>query len=163
MRGMRMTFVLGLVAVCSAFGGCSRTETFNILVRNDTRTPVTLTLAKNGPPFERVWASPEDLAVESPAADEEHSYLVLPPGREAEVPTVTGRFSGGTRGFLRVYRGDLDVSDMNAISPASPNRLDLPLKPGTNRFVIAQSGGRLVAAKQDAPASPVPATTAPAN
>jgi hypothetical protein len=156
---MRMTHVLPLLAACCfAFAGCSRTETFNISVRNDTPDPVTLTLAKNGPPFERVWASPEDLAVESPEADEEHSYLLLPPGREADVPAVTGRFSGGTRGFLRVYRGDLDISDMNAIGPVSPNRLDLPLKPGANRFVVTQSGGRLVAGK-DRPA----AAAAPAN
>ncbi len=149
-----MRHFLAILACCAGFVGCARTETFNITVRNDTKTPLTLALTKDGPPFERVWASPEDLAVESPKADEQHGYVVLPAGREADVPAVEGRFDGGTRGYLRVYRGDLGISDMNAISGASPNRIDLLLKPGVNRFVIAESAGRLVEARETAATAP---------
>ena len=126
--------------------GCARTEKFDVSVRNETRTPLTLALTKDGPPFEHVWAGPEDLAIESPRADEQHGFVVLPPGREADV-SVQGKFDRGTRGYLRVYRGDLQISDMTAIGPASPNRLDLPLTPGPNRFVIDDTTGRLEAGR----------------
>ena len=155
---MRLKALAAIVALASVVvvGGCARTETFNITVRNDTPSPVTLALTKDGPPFERVWAAPEELAVESPQADEQHSYLLLPAGREADVPAVTGRFDGGTRGYLRVYRGDLGISDMSAISRNSPNRLDLPLQPGANRFVIGDVNGRLVEGGAKAAASTAP-------
>lgn len=123
--------------------GCTRPDKFDIVVRNDTAGPLTLALTKDGPPFERLWAAPEDLAIESPQAEEQHSYVVLPAGREAEV-SVEGRFDAGTRGYLRVYRGEPLIPEMVAMSPASPNRLDLRLRPGPNRFVIGDSAGRLV-------------------
>jgi hypothetical protein len=135
------TFVL-LIVSCVTILGCARTDTFNISVRNDTAGPLTLALTKNGPPFEHKWAAPEDLAIEAPTADEQHGYVVLPPGKEADVD-VQGKFASSTRGYLRVYRGDLQISEMNAIGPTSSNRLDLPLKAGANRFVIADASGRL--------------------
>jgi hypothetical protein len=140
---MRLVYALAFVALASIWlVGCARTEKFDITVRNDTGGPVTLALTKDGPPFEHVWAGPEDLAIESPKADEEHGYLLLPPGKEADV-SVEGKFDRGTRGYLRVYRGDLQISDMIAIGPVSPNRLDVPLRPGANRIVIGQEQGRL--------------------
>lgn len=163
---MRLAVQFGItVLACAALVGCSRTDTFDISVRNDTTGALTIALTKDGPPFERTWASPEDMAIESPKADEKHGYVVLPSGREADV-TVTGKFDGGTRGILRVYRGDLQISDMNAIGKGSPNRLDLPLTPGRNRFVIADTDGRLAEGRETAPATSAPApalgqTTAP--
>lgn len=133
------------VCACLTLTGCARTDTFDLSVRNETPGPLTLALTKDGPPFERIWASPEDLAIESPRADEQHGYVVLPPGREADV-TVKGKFDSQTRGFLRVYRGQLNLSEMNAIGPASQNRLDLLLRPGVNRFVIVEVAGRLAEA-----------------
>ena len=122
--------------------GCARTEKFDLTVRNSTTSPITLALTKDGPPFEPLWASPEDLAIQSPGADEKHGYVVLPPGKEGDV-SVQGKFDNGTRGYLRVYRGDLQVSEMNAIRSDSPNRLDLRLSPGRNVFVIVDPRGRL--------------------
>src|SRR4029079_14894785 len=83
-----------------AFVGCTRTEKFDISVRNDTDRPLTLALTKDGPPFEQLWAAPEDLAIESPHNDEQHGYVVLPPGRHADV-SLAGKFEGSTRGYLR--------------------------------------------------------------
>lgn len=151
---MRVRALLALLACGMVFVGCARTETFNITVRNDTPDPLTLALTKDGPPFERVWASPEELAVESPRNDEQHSYLLLPAGKEADVPAVTGRFDGDTRGYLRVYRGDLGISQMNAIGRQSHNRVDLPLRPGMNRFVIADVDGRLAPGQTSPPTAP---------
>jgi hypothetical protein len=141
---MRFVHVLGIIALCSAaLAGCARTETFDITVRNDTEGPVTIALTKDGPPFERMWAGPEDLAIESPKADEQHAYVVLEPGKVGEV-SVQGKFDRGTRGYLRVYRGAPDISGMIAIGPVSPNRLDVPLRAGANQVVIAEANGRLV-------------------
>ena len=155
---MRFVHVLAVVAVASALlVGCARTETFDITVRNDTGGPVTIALTKDGPPFERMWAGPEDLAIESPLNDEQHGYAVLPPGRSADV-SVEGKFDRGTRGYVRVYRGDPDLSGMIAIGPVSPNRLDVPLRPGANQIVIGESQGRLVQ-QRGGPAADVAAET----
>jgi hypothetical protein len=124
-------------------------------VRNDTTVALTLALTKDGPPFEPLWASPEQLAIQSPKADEQHSYLVLGPGKEGDV-SVTGKFDSNTRAYLRVYRGDLQISDMNSMGPTSPSRLDLPLQPGRNAFTIGEAGGRLVQ-KRDGTAAMEPA------
>jgi hypothetical protein len=131
-----LLMLLGVVA------GCSRTDKFDVSVRNETTGPLTLALTKDGPPFERLWAGPEDLAIESPRADEQHGFVVLPPGKDADV-SIEGKFDSQTRGYLRVYRGDLAISDMNAIGKSSPNRLDLMLTPGPNRFVIVDADGKL--------------------
>lgn len=126
--------------------GCARTDKFDISVRNETSNALTLALTKDGPPFEQLWAGPEDLAIESPHAEEEHGFVVLPPGKDADV-SLEGKFDAQTRGYLRVYRGDLLISDMNAIGKSSPNRLDLLLTPGPNHFVIIDAGGKLAAGK----------------
>jgi hypothetical protein len=135
---MRMTLLTLLMIVA----GCSRTDKFDVSVKNETTSPLTLALTKDGPPFEQLWAAPEDLAIASPRADEQHGFVVLPPGKEADV-SVEGKFEAQTRGYLRVYRGDLPISDMNAIGKASPNRLDLLLTPGPNHFVIVDADGKL--------------------
>jgi hypothetical protein len=137
--------------MCSLVG-CARTESFDVTVRNETTVPLTLALTKDGPPFEPLWAAPEDLAIQSPRADEKHSYLVLQPGKQGDV-SVTGKFESRTHGYLRAYRGDLQLSDMNAMGPSSPSRLDLPLSPGRNLFVIAESGGRLVEKRDPGPST----------
>ena len=147
-----LTTLIALCGVASGVG-CARTESFDIAVRNDTTQPVTLILAKNGPPFEQLWAAPEDLALESPDNEERHSYFVLEPNRTADL-TVKGKFEQGSRGLVRVYRGDLDLSALIAIGPASPNRIDLRLRPGVNRFVVFDDHGRLAA--RDAPDVPPP-------
>lgn len=145
---MRIAHLLTALGIgMAALAGCARTEAFDVVVRNETAQPVTLVLTKSGPPYERLWASPEDLVVESPDDDERHSFVVLEPGREADV-SLAGRFARGSRGLLRVYRGDLDLSAMSAISRVSPNRLDLPLRPGPNEFLITDRGRRLAAGKQ---------------
>lgn len=152
---MLRPLIATLLAVgCAGFVGCTRTDSFDISVRNDTARPITLALTKDGPPFEQLWASPEDLAIGSPHNDEQHGYVVLPPSRAADV-SVKGKFESHSRGYLRVYRGDLQISEMNALGRQSPNRLDLPLHPGANHFVIGDADGRLVD-KGPAPAGQAP-------
>jgi hypothetical protein len=145
-----MRFFTAIALMLAAVAGCSRVDQFNVVVRNETTAPLTVVLTKDGPPFEAKWAAPEDLAIGSPSAEEEHGFVVLPPGREAEV-AVEGRFDRGTRGVVRVYRGEPDISAMNAIHRTSPDRIDVPLTPGFNSFVIAEADGRLKSVRGAAP------------
>ena len=143
--------VLALIALVGCSG--TRTEKFDVLIKNEASKPVTISLAKNGPPFEPAWASPEDVAIESPRNDEKWGIAALPPGKEASV-SLDGRFEPSTRGYLRVYAGDLTISEMLAVSRGSPDRLDLPLSPGRNAFVITDAGGTLKASEGPPPAAP---------
>lgn len=151
---MRFAHQLIFIATaCLTFAGCARKEAFDIVVRNETRGAITVALTKDGPPFEALWAGPEDLAIASPRADEQHGFAVLEPGQEADV-SLEGRFQSGVRGYVRAYRGDLLISDMTAIGPASPNRIDLPLRPGINRIVVGEENGRLVHKRGATPVAP---------
>jgi hypothetical protein len=52
-------------------------------------------------------------------------------------PPFTGRFDPDRgRAFLRVYAGTPNLTQMNAISQGSPDRLDVPLEEGQNRIEI---------------------------
>ena len=144
-----------LLLVCSAaltVWGCTstRTDTFDVEIRNATSGPVTLSLSKNGPPYEPTWATPEDLAIESPKLREEWAggpsgMGVVPAGKTASVKGLTGQFDAGTRGFLRAYAGDLTISQMLARSQGSPDRVDVELTPGVNRIVLTDKSGRITA------------------
>ena len=127
--------------------GCSshRTETFDINVTNATDGPVTISLAKDGPPYESAWASPEDLAIETPRYRERGGMGVIPPGKTASVDKLTGRFDPNTQGYLRVYAGEPTLSEMLARSRGSPGRVDVPLVPGRNDIRVIDKGGNIAA------------------
>jgi hypothetical protein len=127
--------------------GCSpyRTEKFDISVRNATTQPVTISLAKDGPPFEDAWASPEDVAIQSARYSEDAGGKLVPPGKTAFVNNLSGKFDRNTRGFVRVYAGKLKLSEALARSPGSPGRVDVQLAPGRNDIRVYDNGGYLVA------------------
>jgi hypothetical protein len=133
--------------------GCSsaRTETFDINVTNATDRPVTISLAKRGPPYEAAWASPEDIAIETPRYRERGGMGVIPPGKTASVAKLTGRFEPNTEGYLRVYAGDLTLSEMLSKNRGSPGRVDVQLAPGRNDIRVVDNGGH-IAAQIDQPA-----------
>lgn len=142
--------LVGLTAV-----GCSsaRTETFNVEVQNNSIHPLTITLAKNGPPYEQAWASPEDLAIETPKLRERRDQwqgsatgmTLIPPGKSAGVSNVQGRFDPQTKAYLRIYTGNLTLSQMLARSAGNPLRLDIQLMPGTNRLIVNDTPGGIKA------------------
>ncbi|QOV89586.1 hypothetical protein [Humisphaera borealis] len=141
-----------MATCCLIFAGCgaTRTDSFDIDLRNATGQPLTLSLAKDGPPYEPSWATPQDLAIESPKRREQWSggpsgMAALPPGKTASVKGLRGQFNPGVNGYLRVYAGDLTISEMLSREKGSPSRVDLMLKPGANKFVIAEKAGSLVA------------------
>lgn len=144
--------LLLLTLLLSALVGCNstRTDTFDIELHNATNGPLTLSLAKDGPPFEPSWATPQDLAIETPKRREEWSggpsgMTAIPAGKTATVTGLKGQFNAGTKGYIRAYVGELTISEMLAREPDSPNRIDVPLKPGVNRIRIIEKSGHLAA------------------
>src|SRR5688500_5157788 len=106
--------------------GCgAATHTFDVSVSNDTEEPITVWLTKDGPPYEKSWRSPEDLAIESPAGARV-AGVKIPPGQSATTGSMKGKFDEGTLAILRVYGGDYTFSDLLAVSRGSPNRADVP-------------------------------------
>lgn len=127
---------------------------FALSVQNQSTQPIRIGLAKNGPPFEEEWASPEEVAMGNPKRPDVNWGQTVLPGQTATVPMISGRFSEHVSGFVRVYAGDPQLSDMLAMGVHSPNRLDLRLNDGSNRFVIFDDGDHLGARRLPPAAAP---------
>lgn len=124
--------------------GCAETRTFRIAVRNETSRPITCGVTKEGGKYERQWRSPEQAVVRTTGEDERGwDSVVVPPGETRSAGPVKGDFSGGAVAMLRVYAGDLALSDVLSISRGSPSRVDVPLDEGRNAIVVREQGGRL--------------------
>jgi hypothetical protein len=146
-----LTIAALLLAAFAAACSSSRTHTFDLTVTHATTRPVTISLAKNGPPYEAAWASPEDIAIETPRYRERGGMGMIPPGKTASVEKLSGKFDANTEGYLRVYAGDLTISEMLSKSRGSPGRVDVQLVPGRNDIRVVDNGGS-IAAQIDQPA-----------
>src|SRR5690348_1282076 len=108
-----------LLLVLGAATGCQsdfKTRTYSVTVANDSSSPVTVWLTKDGPAYEPGWLSPEDTAYEARGAGESVAGVVVPPGKTASVGPVHGEFASMTNAMLRVYLGQHNLSDLLAIS-----------------------------------------------
>ena len=124
--------------------GCAETRTFQIAVRNETSKPLTCGATKEGGKYERQWRSPEQAVVRTTSEDERGwDYVVVPRGETRSAGPVKGDFSGGAVAILRVYAGDLQLSDVLAVSRDSPGRVDVPLEEGRNAIIVRDTGGKL--------------------
>jgi hypothetical protein len=124
--------------------GCAENRTYQVAVRNESPGPLTVGLAKDGGKFEPQWASPEEVVVRTTSEDERGwDSVVVPPGDVRSAGPVKGNFAGGAQATLRVYAGELELSDVLAISRRSPGRVDVPLEPGKNAIIIREEKGRL--------------------
>ncbi len=124
--------------------GCADTRTYDISLKNDASRPVVAWLTKTGGPYEPLWRSPEDFAIEKPGGEVPRTGGVyLNPGETATVGPVTGKFDSGVDAVLRVYLNARSMNDLLAIGPSSPNRADIVLHPGTNSFVVSDKIGKL--------------------
>lgn len=126
--------------------GCSSAKeyTFSISVRNDSGGPVTIWLTKEGPPLEKGWRSPEQVAMQSPGHEERIGGVTVPDGKTASAGPVKGKFEPGSFAWLRVYEGKYaSFSDLLAVSPKSMKRVDQPLDPGVNRLAVKSRNGRI--------------------
>jgi hypothetical protein len=134
--------------------GCAQTRTFEVSVQNNTPDPITIGLVKEGDPFQRDWESPEEAAIaqRQPSA---RMWAAIPPGKTAGTGPIKGRFDSKARAILRVYQGELNLSGILAVSRGSPGRMDIPLHPGMNRFIVSKQEDQLQAIRVDG-GSPVP-------
>ena len=124
--------------------GCAETRTFQVAVRNETKQPLTCGITKEGGKYERQWRSPEQAVVRTTGEDERGwDYVVIPPGETRSAGPIKGDFSGGAVAVLRVYEGELGLSDVLAVSRDSPGRVDVPLEEGRNAIIIHDEGGKL--------------------
>lgn len=123
--------------------GCTpptQTRTYSISVKNESTQPVVLWLTKDGPPYEPRWASPEDIAIESPKMDDNRiNWVTVDPGKLATSGDQAGRFENRTSAVLRIYVGATEFSDLLSMSFGSPTRADLDLVPGQNVFVVKRA------------------------
>ena len=158
----RRAAVLGLAVGV----GCTETQMYSVSVRNTTARPVTVCLTKTYGPAEPGWESPEQMAGPAyPASDERPPGAVVLPGKTASEGPIPGDFYRDRgRAVLRVYGGTPTLTQMNAISPGSPDRLDVPLHPGGNAVVVELGpDGRMeaVAAGETTASTPRPPGTTP--
>jgi len=139
-----MRLPLTLLPALLVLAGCADNRTYQIAVRNETKQPLTVGVTKEGGKYEPQWRTPEEAVVRSYGNDEKAwDSVVVPPGETRSAGPVTGDFSGGAAAFLRVYAGELGLSDVLSISRDSPSRVDVPLEPGRNAIIIRDQGGKL--------------------
>ena len=145
--------------VLSLAAGCSTTQkrTYDVSVKNDTGQPITVWLTKDGPPVEKGWRSPEQVAIIAPGYEERIGGMPVPAGKTAYTGPLSGEFEPYTTAWLRVYEGKYQrFSDLLAVSPKSPKRVDQPLDVGKNHIVVREKNGKLFAEWE----TPEPATKA---
>ena len=138
--GFLLLFVASLV-------GCQSAEkrTYDLIVRNATEAPIVVWLTKDGPPFEKDWLSPEDIAIESPKSPDRLGGVAVDPGKTAVSGARTGRFAKSTLAVLRIYDSPTSISDILSTSRNSSRRVDVYLDPGRTRLVVRREGDRVVA------------------
>jgi hypothetical protein len=143
--------MLSLICLAALLVGCSgRSQSYRVVVHNESPRSVTVWLTKSGPPDEPGWKSPEDVAIESLGAEEPLGGVIIPPGKTGETKSVRGRFPEGVDAVLRVYLGQYAFDDLLAISKDSPNRIDVVLRPGTNALVVRNDRGTTVVEPESA-------------
>ena len=141
---MRFSTLAVLLFACFASVGCAtRTETFDVTVRNESAGPVTIWLTKTGGPEEEGWRSPESIAINFVVEDEQIGGVIVPPRNTATTGKTKGKFERDSYAVLRVYRGEMKMSEMLANGKDSPNRADLILDPGVNRLVVTDAAGKI--------------------
>jgi len=150
MNTTRLTPVFAMSMLVAAMtllaGGCQsdiKTRTYSVNVANESSSPVTVWLTKDGPVWEKGWVSPEDQAIVSRGAGEMISGVVVQPGKTASVGPKTGAFASASSAVLRVYLGQHNMSDLLAINKGDPDRKDFELDPGRNDFTIAERNGNV--------------------
>src|SRR5262245_54356786 len=102
--------ISAILLVLCAVVGCKSyaTRVYDVTVKNDAASPITIWLTKDGPPFEPGWVAPEELAIESPkTADKVVGGVIIPEGKSADTGPLKGLFEPGTHAVLRVYGGRL--------------------------------------------------------
>jgi hypothetical protein len=143
--------VVLILAALALSGGCAQTRRYNVEVMNQTSEPITIGLAKDGGPFEPHLASPEEVAVGTPAADENlWPSEVVTPGRTG-FTRVEGKFDGHSELLLRIYAGKLTLSEILSIGRGSTERVETVLRPepAMNKLIVTRQDSQLHAEMVD--------------
>ncbi len=129
-----------LLLVLFVFGCGPTTRTYSVTVANQSLEPMTVWLTKDGPPSEMAWASPEQIAIAGIEKDIPFPGVVVPAGKTGVMPGVEGKFNSRTNAVLRVYHGQMRLSEMLSVSDGSARRTDVILVPGDNAVIITPQG-----------------------
>lgn len=150
---MRLHLLLILTAtLLVGCGSSTQKREYDLTVRNATDRTITIWLTKDGPPYEQGWRAPEHIAASAPGHEERISGVVVPAGKTAYTGTIKGEFAYSTAAVLRVYDGQYPVfSDLLAVPPKSPSRIDHVLYEGKNLLVVKRDKGRLVVEDEGVP------------
>jgi hypothetical protein len=148
-------FSLAVVSflLLASVGCATRTETFDVTVRNESAGPITVWLTKTGGPEEEGWRSPESIAINFVVEDEKLGGVIVPPRNTARTGKTKGKFDPDSYAVLRVYRGEMKMSEMLANGKDSPNRADLILRPGRTRVGVSDTAGKITIFPLDSSAS----------
>ena len=131
--------------------GCVQTRTYQVSVTNHTESPITFGVVKHGDPYDAIWAPPEVVEAHGGHASAE-LWGAVPAGKTAVSDQLKGKFAQSATAELRVYQGKLDLAGIMAVSRGQPNRLDLHLNPGMNKFTIINLNGHFEAVRDEPPA-----------
>lgn len=144
-RASLLATLFAALFIAPMLAGCQQKKyTYSLTLKNAASEPIMVGFAKDGPPFEDAWATPEQVS-RIPQRPGERSWGVpVMPGKVAEVQKVTAKLEGYSVSYVRVYATAPSLESMLAISMGSPNRLDVPLLPGANDLVVTREGGKLV-------------------
>jgi hypothetical protein len=145
MRVSLFTIVLSLSL--GVMGCATRTETFDVTVRNDSRQDIIAWTTKVGGPEEEGWRSPESIAINFVVDDEELGGVIIPPGQTGSTGKDKAKLNPDAYAVLRIYRGRMKLSEMLANGKGSPDRIDVVLRPGANRFIVTDADGKLSVAR----------------
>jgi hypothetical protein len=138
-----------LVALALIFPlGCTATRTYQVSVKNDTSEPITIGLVKEGRPIEPQWVSPEQAAIHE-LEPSSKMWAAIPAGKSADTGPVRGEFDRDAEAVFRIYQGNLKLPDILAISRGQPNRIDILLHPGLNRFTVTDKDGQFRAVRNE--------------
>lgn len=143
MRSSRI--LLSCLCLVGLLGGCSttRTETYDVTIRNGLDRPIMVFLTKDGPPLQEGWWSPEDIATLYGNVEDDLSGMVVQPGRRADSGARNAVLAPGVRAMLRVYEGVHGLPQLLAINRGSTDRLDVVLAQGKTDVTVTRRNGRL--------------------
>ena len=145
MAVMRTT-VLACLAMLFLVGCGPKKVEYKIWITNDTKYPLTIGLTKDGGPDQDMFMTPEFLALDDRIDPEKTAWgVLLIPGKTAKPNEgIVGLFDeAGQQAYLRVYRGEINLTEVLSISRGSQRRLDIPLAAGDNHIVVYEKDGRL--------------------
>lgn len=130
-----------MMALAICLSACN-TKTYQVTVINQTGSPITVGVVKDHGPYEEGFAPIEQLAIDSPLESVGPWGFVVPPNKTADTKPVSGKFSGDTHAYLRVYRGTATNAELISVSPSNPHRLDILLFPGAHNEVVVKEGAK---------------------